>query len=143
MSITVVTGPPCSGKTTHITTHARRGDIIIDLDRIALALTADDTDHHTYGPHIRHVARQARTAAIHAAVTASQTTGARVWIIDTWPDVRRWEALGATVTTLDPGYDVCAARASRRTARLGAATSSPSGTPRLRRRLTPPPRPHF
>lgn len=56
MSLTIVTGPPCGGKSTHIATHATPGDIVIDLDRIALALTTDDTTHHDYGTHIRYIA---------------------------------------------------------------------------------------
>lgn len=35
MVITVVTGPPCSGKSTYVRTHARPGDIIVDFDAIA------------------------------------------------------------------------------------------------------------
>ena len=32
---TVVTGPPCSGKTTYILNHMAEGDIMVDFDRIA------------------------------------------------------------------------------------------------------------
>ena len=56
--LTIVTGPPCGGKTTHIANHAHPGDIIIDLDRIALALTTDDTTHHYYGQLLYHNCKQ-------------------------------------------------------------------------------------
>jgi predicted kinase len=34
--ITVVTGPPCGGKSTYIQDNAKDGDIIIDMDRLKL-----------------------------------------------------------------------------------------------------------
>ena len=107
----VVTGAPCSGKPTYIREHAQPGDIIIDLDRIALALTTDGTPHHQYGPHVRHTARAARTAAINAALHAHHATGCRVWVIDTWPKLNAWRKVGAEVIVIDPGYGVCMARA--------------------------------
>lgn len=36
--LVVVTGPPCSGKTTYAREHARRGDMVYDLDALADAL---------------------------------------------------------------------------------------------------------
>jgi len=111
MVINVITGAPCSGKSTHIQMHATPGDIIIDLDRIALALTTDDTDHHQYPAHVRHVARTARGAAIAAAIAVEQSTGCRVWVIDTFPDTRRWKSVGAQIVTINPGYQTCLLRA--------------------------------
>lgn len=82
--LTVVTGPPCSGKSTHVRQHARHGDIVVDLDRIALALTSEDTGDHDYPDHIRSVARKARLAAINAALPM-HAAGHRVWLIDAAP----------------------------------------------------------
>lgn len=33
--LTIICGPPCSGKTTYAQTHAAKGDVVIDLDHIA------------------------------------------------------------------------------------------------------------
>jgi predicted kinase len=37
--ITIVCGPPGAGKTTYVAEHARRGDLILDLDRIFEAIS--------------------------------------------------------------------------------------------------------
>lgn len=113
MSLTIVTGPPCGGKTTHIATHATPGDIVIDLDRIALALTTDNTVHHDYGSHIRYIALQARAAAIRAALPAA--TGHDVWIIDSRPSRSSWAAYkqaGARHVTCNPGQHEVTRRAA-------------------------------
>lgn len=109
--ITVITGPPCAGKSTHIQTHAAPGDIIIDLDRLALALSPDGTPHHEYPMYTRQVARAARAAAISAAVQIGRATPVGVWIIDTFPSRPRWRSMGAQIITVDPGYRTCVERA--------------------------------
>lgn len=115
--LTVVTGPPCVGKSTYIEQRARHGDIIIDLDRIALALTTDDTGHHDYDDTVRYVARQARLAAIDAAV---QVQDRDVWVIDAAPSrqQRAWyHRQRAHFADLTEQPDVLAARAAQRPAR--------------------------
>ena len=42
MTLYVVTGPPCGGKSTYVREHAKPGDFVIDLDRLALAITSAD-----------------------------------------------------------------------------------------------------
>jgi len=109
--LTVVTGPPCSGKSTHVRTHAQPGDITIDLDRIALALTHEETTHHTYPPHIRHVAINAWAEAIRTALPLSRDYN--VWVIHSKPSRRDWLAYkqhDARVISLDPGYEEVARR---------------------------------
>jgi len=109
--LTVVTGPPCGGKSTHIRERAKPGDIVIDLDRIALALASEDTEHHTYPEHLIRIAQAARRAAIDAALPMRQATN--VWIIDTTPSKRAWalyRQAGAHVVKCDPGPAIVAAR---------------------------------
>lgn len=109
--VTVVSGPPCAGKSTYVAAHAEPGDVIVDLDRLALALSAG-TDDHAYPEHVRHVAIGARRGAIGRALLVTE---AAVWIIDTDPDYRaeaEYRQAGVTLVTVDPGEDVCLARAA-------------------------------
>ena len=115
--ITVVTGPPCGGKSTYVSEHARSGDIIVDMDRIALALTTDDVGHHDYSPQVRQVARAVRGAAVLEAIKMSQLSMVNVWIIhtDPRPDSRRQYAVAsARYVEVDPGRDVCLSRLESR-----------------------------
>lgn len=57
--ITVVIGHVCSGKTTYVLANARRGDVIIDMDRMAHAMTTDDTPDHDYPQHVADIAKAA------------------------------------------------------------------------------------
>lgn len=56
MRVRVVTGPPCSGKSTYVDEHANRGDLVIDLDRIAYAVGYPAESTST-GPSRRHTRR--------------------------------------------------------------------------------------
>lgn len=76
--LTVVTGPPCSGKSTHVRTHAKPGDIVIDFDLMAQALGSHTPHDHT--AQVRHVTIHARRAAIDAALTVCRQVD--VWIVD-------------------------------------------------------------
>lgn len=68
----VVTGPPCSGKSTYVDENAQRGDVVVDLDRLALAITSTDTEHHRYPAHIRSIAIQLRRQLIAHAIAHSK-----------------------------------------------------------------------
>ncbi|MFE7747060.1 hypothetical protein ACFU5M_32675, partial [Nocardia sp. NPDC057455] len=86
--ITVVIGPPCAGKTTHVQANASPSDIVIDFDRLARAL-GSPVEHGHSPAHLR-----ATLAAWKAAVTATlaaRPTGA--WIIHAQPtaaDLQRY-----------------------------------------------------
>lgn len=113
MSITVLWGPPCSGKSTYIRDRAQGDDIIIDLDRIALALSVDSTDHHGYAMHHRKLALDAREALLIRAL-AYAAEGVHLWVIDSNADeVKRaeWRLKGAEVVELDVDRATCEARA--------------------------------
>ena len=81
--LTVVTGPPCSGKTTWVRDHAQAGDVVVDLDQLGLALTVG-VEHHAYPPAVRRVAIHARRAAVSAAI-AEHHRGASVWVVHSRP----------------------------------------------------------
>lgn len=112
--ITVVTGPPCSGKTWFIRENAAVDDIVIDLDVLALALTTEGMESHAYSDFVRKVARDARKAAISSAMRIAQ--GERylgVWIVHTDPSIedrRAYRALNARIVEMNPGRDICLAR---------------------------------
>ncbi|MEV0357119.1 AAA family ATPase [Nocardia sp. NPDC050697] len=101
--LTVVTGPPAAGKTTYVKANAQPGDIVIDLDALAVALGSPDSHNHPRA--IAAVAQAARTAAIQAAATTRTAT----WVIHTAPDPTQldtYRAQGAQVVTIDPGEAV-------------------------------------
>jgi broad-specificity NMP kinase len=98
--LTVVTGPPCSGKTTYVQQHALPGDIIIDFDHLAQALGSPVT--HEHDTQYRRVAAEARHAAIGEAI-ACHHEGCRVWVVDASPGegwLRQYRAAHARIVTL-------------------------------------------
>ena len=111
-------GAPCSGKSTYVKEQAQGNDIIVDMDRIALALAVEGTADFSYSEAIRNIARQARPAIVRASLLAAQ--GERnlgVWVIHTDPspsDRQMYRAMNAKFHELDPGKDVCLARAKER-----------------------------
>jgi len=116
--IEIVTGPPCGGKSTYINERAKPGDIIIDMDRIALALTTEGTDPFTYSDRIRQVAFKARAAAVAEALQVAQ--GERyqnVFIIhtDPSPDQRAaYRSAGGRIVECDPGKEEALRRVANR-----------------------------
>lgn len=116
--ITVVTGPPCGGKSTLIEKESKPGDIIVDMDRLALALTTPDTKPFEYDVRVRRVAMMARKAAVQEALKVAQ--GERylgVWIIHTDPspeERQTYRAFGARVVEVNPGKAECLRRLESR-----------------------------
>ena len=121
--LTVVTGPPCAGKSTYVGNNAQANDIIIDLDLIALAMAPEGTKHHTYPAHVRHVAINARAEAIRTALPLSRDYN--VWVIHAQPSKRDWLAYkqhDAKIVRLDPGYEEVARRCSEQRPAWAMAT---------------------
>lgn len=120
-NVTVVTGPPAAGKTTHVREHAQPGDVIIDYDHLANALSGQDADNHVHEAHIQTITRAARTAALDAAIK----TSARIWLIHAMPSKKQqvnYSARGAEIITIDPGKDVVMKRIkAKRPARMAKA----------------------
>tara|TARA_R110000803_G_scaffold5615_1_gene18500 strand:+ start:126 stop:524 length:399 start_codon:yes stop_codon:yes gene_type:complete len=86
MSLYVITGPPCAGKSTYAKENATPQDLVVDLDRIALAVAAEGTEHHSYPLAIRNTARLMRKAAIPAAILHSKTHDS--YVIDSKPTTK-------------------------------------------------------
>lgn len=110
----VVSGPPCAGKSTYIRDNAKTGSVVIDLDRIALSLTTEDTQHHDYSDLVKGVAIAARRAAIAKALPLSQALD--VYLIDTDPTRESMELYAryrAKWVRLDPGYKTVIERISK------------------------------
>lgn len=122
-SIVVVTGPPCSGKSTYVREHRRPEDLVVDTDAIAHAL-GYPTSQITWT--LEHAARDAARVARIALLdwVLAGPLDADVWIVETDPApvlVGRLERVGATFVDLDPGLDVCLARAAARPDPTGTA----------------------
>jgi hypothetical protein len=115
--ITVVTGPPCGGKSTYIQDNAKDGDIIIDMDRLALALIKGDVASHDYSDEVRAIARAARKGAAKQALIAGQGNRLGVWIIHTDPPTQdriNYKVAGARIVECSPGLQVCLKRLKNR-----------------------------
>lgn len=108
----VITGPPCAGKSTWIRQRAKPGDVVVDLDRIALAITSEDTPHHEYPKHIRTIAVAIRRQLVQMAMRASRMTDA--YIINSKPTSRAradYYRAGATFIHLDAPLETLVERA--------------------------------
>lgn len=111
MTLYLITGPPASGKTTWVSEHAKHGDIVIDYDAIASALTPSNGDPYDQPAPVKAVTKAARQAAIDTALGLSSSTD--VYVIHSMPSqslLDKYKARGAQVVTIDPGADVVLAR---------------------------------
>lgn len=112
--LTVIVGPPASGKSTWALANAKPTDIVIDYDRLALALSGLRTDTHEHTPAINTVTRAARTAAIDAAIKQAHTTDVYLIHSNPGPDrLTHYRAAGATIKVIDPGRDIVIHRCAK------------------------------
>ncbi|KND29924.1 AAA family ATPase [Streptomyces stelliscabiei] len=103
----VITGPPAAGKSTWIEAHATARDIVIDMDRIARALTGPGAPQWNQDELHQRVAQRARYAAMDEAFKLVDQVN--VYLIHTMPGARaraRYQRLGAEFVVVDPGEDV-------------------------------------
>lgn len=102
--ITVITGPPCSGKTTYVREHAKPGDVVVDFDAIAQALGSHAG--HDHDPRLREITAAAWSAALDRLVTGYPAM--RAWIVDsrpTRPRLTAYQRAGARIVTLTAPAD--------------------------------------
>ena len=109
--IHIITGPPCGGKSTYIGKHAKRGDLIVDYDEMAMTLGCAEK----WNPVgiVQRATQKARAAAIKAATNNPK---AESWIIQSRlsEELRKeYESLGAEIVEIDPGKETCIERAKR------------------------------
>jgi predicted kinase len=77
--IVIITGPPCSGKSTYVNEHRELGDVMFDLDLIAAALTGSDPQHGNWPLGVRTLCLAVRDALIRRV--QSRVDIPRLWII--------------------------------------------------------------
>lgn len=107
----VVTGPPASGKSSWIQSHATARDIVIDLDRITIALTGPGAPNWNHDPLHQRVAQRARYAAIDEATQHLDKLD--VYLIHTMPSPKalaKYKRLKARIVVVDPGRDIVTQR---------------------------------
>lgn len=78
--IHLVVGPPCGGKSTHVTQHAQPGDLVIDWDDIAIRLGSPRSHLHAQ-PLLPQVA-----AEYDRLLELAHDWPADVWIVRGLPD---------------------------------------------------------
>ena len=107
-TVIVVAGPPCSGKTTYVRTHAARGDVTIDFDAIAVSLGSVEQWNHS--PLLQSVAHAAQDASI--ARFQATDTNVTMWVIVTDPaQAQQYGLANARLITMDTEPDECERRA--------------------------------
>lgn len=105
--IHIVSGPPCSGKSTYVREHAKPGDVVIDYGLLAEAIGDDHWD-------VKHpnVVHDMRRAAINRILADADEMDA--WIIDTDPTSAsrsRYAEASADMVALDVPRVECERRA--------------------------------
>ena len=115
--IRLITGHICSGKSTWVREHAVAGDVVIDLDRIAIAISAECTTHHEYSDTVRELARSVRWSLVNAAARLHLHSGGGwdLWIVHAYPsetDVANYRRVGAIVKEMRAEPEVLMQRAA-------------------------------
>lgn len=110
--VTIVCGPPCSGKTTYVQERANPADMVIDYDDIARQLGSPRTHNHDIKYHAR------VESIIRQACRAIGKIEANAWVIRSLPSRDERDALarrlGAEVVVIDAPDEVLLARAQQR-----------------------------
>lgn len=109
MTIHIVMGPPCAGKTTWIAEQRSDDEPVVDFDALAHALGS--SEHHDPPEAIGQAAFAARVAAVARIFDGVE---ADAWVIQstaTAEKIDAWHDQGCEFHLLDPGLDECLRRA--------------------------------
>lgn len=109
----VVMGPPCGGKTTWVSEHAKPGDIRIDYDHLCNLIGGYPIGNHDYPQVVARLVRKARLLLIREALKQSETD---VYIIHSTPSesaLLRYAEAGCEFKRIDPGEAVVRERCAR------------------------------
>jgi hypothetical protein len=114
--LTIVSGPPASGKTTYLQENARPGDVVIDLDGIMRRLRPTYT--HWSGGLNKTLFNRAIRERNTMLGRLKGESGKRAWFIVSAPTQaeRNWwqSKLGGEIVLLHPGTEECKRRALER-----------------------------
>ena len=108
-----VCGPPCSGKNAYVAKNRKPGDMVVDYDALMAAISGQPEHEHVEA--IKGFVFDARDAITDRIWKRGTPPGVTAWVIHTAPDPALradYARRGATVVLLDPGMDVCLARAA-------------------------------
>ncbi|OCB46691.1 hypothetical protein A5721_10895 [Mycobacterium vulneris] len=116
MTVFIVTGPPCAGKTTWVRENADPADVIVDMDALVAAMTTADVSHTAPSSLIWRTAMAARDAAVRKVLDRQSRyvveningieTDLDAYVIHAVPNrdqVDRYIAQGARILVVDPG----------------------------------------
>lgn len=110
--INLVTGPPLSGKTTYVQAHMTPGDLVIDLDYLAAALSYSAI-HEDNPKNIKFAWRLMDAALVELAI-GSHESNHRVWIVGCFRTLRRDTMIRflnpARVIVIATPKDICLSR---------------------------------
>lgn len=104
--IHIISGPPCSGKSTYVAEHAKSGDTIIDYDSLTECFGGQRWTHQK-----RDLVLAARFAAIDHVLSHPDE---EAWIIDSRPSsvmMTRYSDAGAEMVTIKEERETCISRA--------------------------------
>ncbi|UQN30663.1 AAA family ATPase [Brachybacterium kimchii] len=89
MTVRLVTGPPCAGKSSFVREHAAPGDLVVDYDDILTSLGGDRADRD--GP------RRGAADMVRAALEKHLPSDRDAWVIRTLPDPAERHAHAARI----------------------------------------------
>ena len=109
--LTVVAGPPASGKTTYVAQRAGPRDMVLDTDQIATEIGVADARNGDDRDRFMLVIRERNSRL--ADYVRGRTDHPRCWLIATAGSFKQrkfWADMGAEVVVVNPGAAICRQR---------------------------------